>query len=282
VTTLLVMVPTRGRRAQCERLLASFTETASPETEIAFVVDADDQDTYRGADWGRAMCAVLEPRGYLCEKLNKTAEAVVDTYDALMWCADDHVFRTEGWDAAMLASLEDLGGSGWVYPDTVRRNDVPEIWMCSSDVVRALGWFANPRLSHFLLDNSVAELGKRSGLIRWCPQAKVEHLHYSICKETEHDEVYRTAEEKFGQSDLKAFEEWRANHLANEVALLRREFSTDVRWVLSKVLGVGKCRAYYCRPTVPGFPTATLGSWPNGARAASSTSTTPARPARRR
>jgi hypothetical protein len=236
VTSLLVMVPTRGRRAQCERLLESFTGTASPETEIAFIIDPDDQDTYADMDWGPAACALLEPRGFLSEKLNKTAEAVADTYDVLMWTGDDHVFRTPGWDKLMLGSLEDLGGSGWVYPDDKRRNDVPEIWMCSSDVVRTLGWFANPRLNHFLLDNSIAELGKRSGLIRWCPQAEIPHLHYSITPDAEHDETYRCAEKEFGQSDLKAFEDWRANHLAREVAILRRNFSPDVAWVLSKIL----------------------------------------------
>jgi hypothetical protein len=229
------MVPTRGRRAQCERLLASFSETASPDTDIAFILDADDQDTYEGMDWGRAARAVLEPRGYLAGKLNEMASAVADTYPVLMWCGDDHVFKTPQWDKLMLDSLEDLGGSGWVYPDTKRRNDVPEIWMCSSDVVKALGWFANPKLNHFLLDNSIAELGKRSGLIRWCPQAVVEHLHYSICEETEHDETYQSAEKEFGQSDLEAFRAWQANNLANEVAVLRRNFSPDVAWVLSKI-----------------------------------------------
>jgi hypothetical protein len=40
----------------------------------------------------------------------------------------------------------------------------------------------------------------------------------------------------FGESDLKAFHEWRASQLANEVSVLRREFSPDVKWVLSRVL----------------------------------------------
>ena len=152
-----------------------------------------------------------------------------------MWLAgDDCVPRTHGWDAKMLATLDDLGGSGWVYPDDKRRNDVPEHWMCSSDVVKALGWFANPVLGHFYLDNTIAELGKRSGLIRWCPEAVVEHLHYSVAKDVEHDEVYVSTEEMFGESDLQAFQEWRANQAANDVACCGGT-SADVRWVLSRV-----------------------------------------------
>ena len=230
------MVPTRGRRARCERLLESFTATAGPDTDLLFITDADDQETYAGMDWGRASSAVLEPRDYLTGKLNKTAMAMADTYDVLAWLADDCVPETPGWDKLMLATLKDeLGGSGWVYPDDKRRSDVPEHWMVSSDVVKTLGWFAPPHVQHFYCDNIVGELGKRAGLIRWCPEAVIRHEHYSVARDVEHDEVYQSAEEMFGASDLAAFQEWRSSQAANEVSLLRRAFSADVAWVLSKV-----------------------------------------------
>jgi hypothetical protein len=234
VTDLLVMVPTRGRRAQCERLLESFTATAGPDTDLLFITDPDDP-SYEGMDWGRASSAVLDPRDYLTGKLNKTAMAMTDAYPVLAWFGDDCVFETPGWDKLMLATLDDLGGSGWVYPDDKRRSDVPEHWMVSSDIVQAIGWFANPMLGHYYLDNSVAELGKRAGLIRWCPEAVVEHLHYSVAKDAQRDEVYQSTEEKFGASDLAAFQAWRGDQASNEVSLLRRHFSEDVKWALSRV-----------------------------------------------
>jgi hypothetical protein len=230
---LMVMVPTRGRPEQLRRLLDSFAETATC-ADIAVITDPDD-DSYDGFDFGDAARAVLEPRAFLAGKLNKTAEAFADIYRTLMWVADDHVFITPGWDKIMLDCLAEMGGSGWVYPDDKRRSDVPEIWMCSSDVVQALGWFANPALSHFYLDNSIGELGKRSGLIRWCPQAVIEHRHYSVTRDVERDEVYRTTEEMFGTSDLAAFQQWRSDQMGNEVAVLRRQFSPDVAWVMDLV-----------------------------------------------
>ena len=135
----------------------------------------------------------------------------------------------------MLAALEDLGGSGWVYPDDKRRNDVPEHWMVSSDVVKALGWFANPVLGHFYIDNSVAELGKRAGLIRYCPEAVIRHEHYSVAKGTRRDRLYSQTEKKFGASDLAAFQAWQGSQLKNEVSVLRRQFIARCRWVLSRV-----------------------------------------------
>ena len=230
---LMVMVPTRGRPERLRVLLDSFTKTATC-ADICVITDPDDT-SYGDFDFGDTAHAVLEPRAFLTGKLNKTAEAFADTYRVLMWCADDHVFETPGWDRLMLDRLDEMGGHGWVYPDDKRRNDVPEIWMVSSDVVQALGWFANPALSHFYLDNSVAELGKRSGLIRWCPQAVIEHKHYSVDRAVEHDEVYRTTEDLFGQSDLAAYKEWLGSVMGNEVAVLRRAFSPDVQWVLGRV-----------------------------------------------
>jgi hypothetical protein len=231
---LLVMVPTRGRRAQCERLLKSFTETATC-ADLMFILDPDDQETYEGMDWGDAVCAVLDPREYLTGKLNQTALAMAGVYKVLMWAGDDHVFRTAGFDRLMLDTLEDMGGSGWVYPDDKRRSDVPEIWMCSSDVVKALGWFACPAMSHYLIDNAAGELGKRAGLIRFCPEAVIEHLHYSVAPETEHDQVYRETENAFGGSDMQAFRQWRESQLPMDVSLLRRQFNPDIRWVLSRI-----------------------------------------------
>jgi hypothetical protein len=238
---LLVIVPTRGRRVQCERLLESFTQTATC-ADLLFVLDPDDLDTYADMDWGEAVCAALDPRAYLTGKLNQTALPMAEAYRVLMWAGDDHVFRPppeEGgpaWDRAMLDLLDgEMGGSGWVYPDDRRRHDVPEIWMCSSDIVRELGWFANPAVQHYYNDNSIAELGKRSGLIRYCPQAVVEHLHYSVAPQVEHDVVYQTTEQKFGAADLQAFQQWRADQMPYEVAPLRRRFSKDVAWVLGKV-----------------------------------------------
>lgn len=231
---LLVMVPTRGRRKQCERLLESFEKTATC-ADILFITDCDDQDTYAGMDWHDNPVAVLEPRAFLQQKLNKAAEAVAGTYSVLMWAADDCVFRTEGWDRLMLAALEDLGGSGWVYADDKRRSDVPEHWMVSSDVVKALGWFYPPAVQHYYGDNSIAEIGKRAGLIRYCPEVVIEHLHYSVAKSTRRDKVYSQTEKLFGASDLAAFKAWQADVLPLEVSVLRRQFNADVQWALSRV-----------------------------------------------
>ena len=235
MSDLLVIVPTRGRKAQLDRLLESFRETVSEGTDLLAVLDPDDEATYEGMDWGNALHAVLAPRGTLSEKLNQVAKAMTGQYGALMFCGDDHVFRTPGWDAAMLALLAEMGGNGWVYPHTVRRSDVPEVWLASASVTATLGWFFPPHVSHFYGDNMIAELGKRSGLIRYCPSAVVEHLHYQTTPGVEHDATYKEAEEAHGTADMAAYQQWRADTMPFEVARLRRALNSDVAWVTGKV-----------------------------------------------
>jgi hypothetical protein len=229
---LLVIIPTRGRRSQCERLLESFTETAKgPGTELIFIIDPDD-DAYEDMDWGGAMAAQLDPRGSLTAKLNKTAMTYADEYRALMYVGDDHVFRTPGWDKMIGDALVT---SHMVYPDDRRRSDVPEIIAITSALVKALGHFAEPSLAHYYIDNAWSELGRRACVLRYLPEVVIEHLHYSLDASVEHDRTYREAETRWGEPDLKAFNKWRATIMPAQVSVLRRNFNPDIAWVLSKV-----------------------------------------------
>lgn len=233
--SMLVIVPTRTRPEQCAGLIDSFEKTTD-NARLLFVTDGDD-DSYDQMDWKGHEMAVMDPRGTLVEKLNQTVgELIDDGEDPIMWLGDDHVFVTEHWDTLMLEALRDLGGSGWVYPNDKRRADVPETWLVTRDVIRTLQWYANPYLKHYYIDNTIAVLGKRSGLLRYCPDIIIEHHHYSVDASVEPDALYRSTERLFGERDLKAFQEWQGStQVAMEVSRLRRKFNPDVQWILGKV-----------------------------------------------
>jgi len=228
------MVPTRNRRENCERFLKSFEETTD-SAELVFVTDGDDQDSYEGMDWGSAQHAVLSPREPTVGKVNRTADVYSGSHDALMFIGDDNTFQTPHWDTILMRVLmEDMGGTGMVYPDDKRRNDIPETIIISSDIVLTLGYFMNPGFAHYYVDNAWAELGRRTGLIRFCPQVVVNHKHYSIDSETPRDETYTYAETTWGKSDLEAWHNWRVTDMPLEVAKLRRNFNPDLKWVFSR------------------------------------------------
>lgn len=229
----IVVVPTRNRPAQCDRLIKSF-EATTDNAQLMFVVDGDDE-SYDGFDWRGHGCAEMSPRASLTQKLNHTVKNILDDYEEIMWQGDDHEFMTPHWDTR-LSEVRKAWGSGWLYPNNDRRSDVPETWTVSADVVRVLGWYANPVLAHYYIDNSVAELGKRAGIIRWVPDVRIVHHHYSVDKEAEYDDLYKETEQRFGGPDLQAFQQWRgSNQVAGVVSRLRREFNPDVKWVLERV-----------------------------------------------
>ena len=231
--TLLVMCPIRGRRSSAERLLKSFEE-ATDSADLVFITDGDD-DTYEGMDWGTALQATLTPRDSTSGKINQTAEACMDSYDALMFIGDDHLFSTPHWDTILLGNLEEMGGTGMVYGDDKRRTDIPETIVITSDIVKALGWFMNPVLNHYYVDNSWADLGTRAGLLKFVPEVELTHLHYSVNPEIEHDELYKYAEKNFGASDLEAYRRWQATGMRQETAILRRKFNKDIKWLFEKI-----------------------------------------------
>lgn len=231
MTDLCVMLPTRHRPDMARRCIDSLLETATGEPELMLVID-DDDDSYAG--W-EDVHKITVTRGTLVTAINAAATFLAPTYGAVMLVADDMTFETEGWDEKLLAALADIGGTGIIGWDDRRRYDVLEHVLISSDIVQALGYFAVPSMSHFYIDNCWTELGKRSGLLRYCPDVVIEHKHYSVCPETAHDEVYTEAETAHGGPDLAAFQEYRANQLPHDVALLRRKYAKDVAWVLSRV-----------------------------------------------
>jgi hypothetical protein len=233
--SLLVMVPTRWRRENCERLLKSFKE-ATDTADLLFITDEDD-DSYEGMDWDIAGHAVIREEGRVgtTKKVNFATTLLAGKYDAFMYLGDDHLLSTKHWDTTLLAKLESTGGTGMLYGDDKRRTDIPESVLISSDIVETLGHFAEPALAHYYVDNCWAELGKRSGLLRFCPEVVFEHLHYQVHPEVEHDKTYRSAETLWGERDARAYGEWYGIAMARQVSLLRRTFNPDVKWVMSTI-----------------------------------------------
>lgn len=233
--SLLVMVPTRGRRELCERLLKSFEQSLpNDETVLMFITDEDDK-SYEDFDWGTAVHAVSGGgRKTLVEIFNNVADLHVNDFDAIMTVGDDHTFESEHWDQHILDSFAELGDTGFVYPDCKKRYDVPEIIAISSDVIKALGHFAEPTLGHFYVDNVWGELGMRSGMLKYCPKAVIPHLHYTVVPGVERDATYAEAENAHGNEDRAAYLKWRNDLMPLQVSQLRRKFNPDVQWILNQ------------------------------------------------
>jgi hypothetical protein len=108
-----VLVPTRGRVAMVDRLLASFDATTAGRAEIVFRCDHDDEATWTYLG-GQDRRIIVGPRldGYwsLASFFNDLAAGACG--DVFLCGNDDMVFVTPGWDARILAAAN-------AYPDGI-------------------------------------------------------------------------------------------------------------------------------------------------------------------
>ena len=208
------MLPTRGRREKVIKCVTSFYEMTD-DAELLLITD-DNDSSYVGLGYP----AVVLPQMTLTGKLNAVAVEKAPHYKAVMFVGDDHVFSTEHWDTIMMKELAAMGGTGILYPDDKRRNDIPEIWLTSSDIIMALGHFAEPSCKHYYLDNVWASIGNGAGCLKLVPEVLVEHHHYSTHRDVRYDSVYQKTE-TFGPADAAAFEAWRSSRMAKEVAAVK-------------------------------------------------------------
>ena len=217
---ILVVLPTRGRRELLARCVKTFTETTDT-ADLLVVIDDDDEGTYEGLEFPPGVRTQVIPRLPLAAKNNRIAVAEAPSYRAVIIVGNDQTFDTRHWDTILTAELDRMGGSGIVYPDTKRRRDIGEICLISSDIILALGWFSEPSLKHYWADNVIDDIGRAAGCLKFCPDAVIEHHHYSVDPGTPYDAVYRYGE-SHGGHDAQAYRAWRQDRMDADVATVRK------------------------------------------------------------
>jgi hypothetical protein len=176
---LLVIVPTLNRPAELTRLAETFQATSTADTDLLAVLDKPYAKLYRGVPCE----TVVHPShdaATTTVKSNWVARKYVDDYWAIFWCGDDHTFETVGWDDMLLGAIGRMGGTGFAYPATGRDQTLPEVCCISTNVIKALGWIANPVLRHYYIDNTWKALGLAIGRYEHVPGAMVAHHHWSM------------------------------------------------------------------------------------------------------
>jgi hypothetical protein len=216
---MLVIVPTRERPANVRRLAQAAADTCTAGTAFLFVSDADDplldESVAAAGPW---LTAVLPERLPLVPKMNAAAAQYTDV-PVLAFLGDDCVPRVRGWDQMLVRAIDDMGGTGYAYPDGLGRTDIPEHVAVSSDIVRALGWLGCPAVSHFCVDNIWADIGNGAGCLRFVPGAVVEHMHWTQGKGPKDHVLKRAIDNAPG--DKAGYERWRSGQMTADIATVQ-------------------------------------------------------------
>jgi hypothetical protein len=150
--------------------------------------------------------------------------------DWLVSMGDDHWPVTEDWDLLMAEAIRDtLDGPGWAYgDDKVKGAMLPTAWMQSAALADTLGWMMLPSCEHMYVDNVVLELGRAARRIAYVPYVHIEHRHPEAARVLgttvagAWDQTYQdTNRSDVYDRDRAAFETWRRESLASDVAKVR-------------------------------------------------------------
>jgi len=182
---ILVIVPTRGRPENARDLIQTFRDTVFDRelTDLKFVIDDDDPEIegYRrvldGNQDGNVSYDVSK-RMRMGPTLNRAAVKYSHDYDVIGFLGDDHRFRTDEWDLALVRSIADSQAAIRYGDDLLQGENLPTAVFLTSNIVKVLGYMAPPELVHMYLDNFWKDFGSNLGILKYEPEIVIEHMHF--------------------------------------------------------------------------------------------------------
>jgi hypothetical protein len=204
---LAILVPTRGRPHNLERLARAAKETCTTDYQIFARLDNDDKSKYPELE--NVKYSIGE-RIFYANSVNETAKSAADEgFTHLAILGDDVLPETIGWDEKLISSLDGLGvvyGSDGL--EHLHGEDLPTHVVVPVEMYNRLGWIGLPTLRHLFCDNVWRELGRATKFI-YRQDVKLSHLH-RWNKAAPDDKTYQEANDKKKRDlDRMAFEEWR-------------------------------------------------------------------------
>jgi hypothetical protein len=222
---MCVVVPSRGRPENVERLAQAFKDTGA-EADLYIVIDNDDPkwNEYAKSENYKKLPADNKTGG--CAKsLNTGAVLLLDItkyplYDYFVFMGDDHLPRTPGWDKAFIQALGT--NTGIVYGDDLLQGaNLPTAYGMSRDLVNELRGMTFPGCVHLFFDNFVKQLGLDLEYLKYLPDVIIEHMH-PIAGKAQMDEGYeRVNQPKWYEKDLLTLQKYLSDM---EYASLIRKF----------------------------------------------------------
>lgn len=225
---LLIIVPTRSRPHNVQRMLRAWGETGAWGTaNLRFDIDQDDPQyrNYLRIDLPEyARFATWNTWRSSMRKLNKAAMQEAGHYYALGFMGDDHCPETEGWAQAWVAALHELG-TGFVYSaDGIQDEKLPTQWAMTSDIVRAFGRMIPAKVDHLFCDNVILDLGTGADCIRYLGDYMIRHRHFinkMAPKDAQYAKVNSRVQWNHDETAYKVWKETRAEHDIGVVRSLR-------------------------------------------------------------
>ena len=188
---LAVLVPSRGRPHNAERLRDSMAATCRGNTELILGIDTDDPALDGYLHLGLELQIEKDLRRQLVGWLNLMAtDRLQAGYDYLGHLGDDNIARTDGWDVRIMEALEQnlFAFGNDLDPGREPGSLSIHIFMRTT-VVERLGYMGPPQIQHMYVDPVWYAWGTRTSIV-YLDDVVLEHMHYTVNSKAPHDETY--------------------------------------------------------------------------------------------
>ena len=209
---MCVVVPSRGRPENADRLAKAFIDT-NAEADLYIVVDNDDP---KWNEYAKNESLTVLPAdnktGGCAASLNTGAILLLDIikfplYDYFVFMGDDHLPRTKNWDKAFIQTLGLQSGIAY-GDDLLQGENLPTAFAMTRDLVNELRGMTFPGCIHLYFDNFVKQLGIDLKCLRYLPDVIIEHLH-PVAGKAQMDEGYtRVNQPKWYKEDLLTLQKY--------------------------------------------------------------------------
>lgn len=217
VPSLLMIVPSRGRPSNLDRLVEAWRTTSSGHADLVVALDDDDPALYQ-YNAHRVAMVTVGPRQSFVTWTNEVAVDHADDYRFIGSMGDDHRPRTVGWDRMLCEALDEIG-SGVAYGDDLAASPIlPSAVVMTSDIVGELGYMVPPVVEHNGADTFWLELGRGLGRAKFLPEVVIEHMHYTTGKSAI-DHIYLEGADRL-ERDGRALDRYLAERFPAEAGAL--------------------------------------------------------------
>ena len=213
---LLLAVSSRGRPQNIARLWQAMTDTCTADTTLVVGLDEDDPSA-EGYPPGPQY--VIRPGlRQVVAWVNELAVPRAGEYRAIGTIGDDNVPVTPGWDARMLAALEDapLAFGNDENPHRPAGSLCCHIFM-RSEIIAALGYLGPPCLRHMYVDDAWMAWG-RAGGISYLHDVIIRHEHWTTGAAW--DQTYADSHALM-DADRRAYERYCREDLERDIAVIQ-------------------------------------------------------------
>ncbi len=213
---LLVVVPSRDRPQNIVRLHEAMESTCTADTTLVVGLDEDDPSL---REYPPGPEYVIRPGlRQVVAWLNELAVPRAGEYRAIGTIGDDNVPVTPGWDARMLAALED---APLAFGNDENPHRPPGSLCCHifmrSEIPAALGYLGPPCLRHMYVDDAWMAWG-RAGGISYLHDVIIRHEHWTTGATW--DQTYADSHALM-DADRRAYQAYCRDWLERDIAVIQ-------------------------------------------------------------